>query len=283
MIEYLVEKYNLKNVRPLEGGYSFCDKYRTDDAVIKIFDVEHYDRVESRVAFMRKLHESGLKVPSVISYGKHNDKCYQIVEFIDGSSGESLADLPSETQYKIGVEAGKELRRFHSISEPFDNDVYGRTKEKVKRLVSKYKELDLKFEKEKVVLNYITSHLYLLKDRQARHLHGDFHPENMAFDENGYNGVYDFERDEYEDYVRDFERTLFFTRDYSLEYAKGFLEGSEFEEYEILKLYLAISIFASLNWSTVYYPKQYDEFIKCSLQVIDDFNDFKDERPKYMR
>lgn len=231
---------------------------------------------------MTMLYNNGLKVPKVFTYGKHEGSSYQITEFIEGFSGEQLRELPVETQYKIGFEAGTELKQFHQLSSEVNDDVYDRFKVKAIRLVKAYKDLNYSFEKEKEVINYISSHLYLLKGRMSKHLHGDFHPENMAFDEHGYNGVYDFERDEVEDYVRDFERTFFFTSDYSKEYVKGFIAGYEFEEFDVLKFYLSVAIISSFVWSFNHYPEQLEMFDRLAHQLLSDFKDFKGIKPNYL-
>lgn len=282
MIDYLKHKYNLHDIVPLEGGYSFCKKFKTSKYVIKIFPLSEYEFMKKRLSFLDKLLKLELKVPVVFSYGTYKDECYQILSFIDGMSGKELSKLPLNTQYDIGVESGKELKAYHTVSMSDSVDIYKQHKEKIFKIFSEYKKLKISFEHEKLCINYINNNLYLLKGRKTYILHGDFHAENLAFDENGLNGAFDFERYKETDYVRDFERVMVFTREHSLQFVKGFLNGYGFSEFKILKLYLVMGIFNSLVWSRKYYPDQEEYFVKLANRVMDDFDALKSDTPVYL-
>lgn len=282
MIDYIKRKYGIKEITPLEGGYSFCDKYKADDCVLKIFDIDEYDRLVERMKFMTFLFEKGLKVPKIIGYGKKNDKCFQLVEYLKGETGDILSTYKKELQYKIGYEAGKDLVSYHTYEKPEQIDIYRFHKDKFKKIYQTYKEQGISFIYEKECLRYVNNNLYLLKDRPTYQLHGDYHPENMCFNVDGYVGAYDFERNKKTDYVREFERALYFTRQFSVDYVKGFLDGYEFKEYNVLKLYLVMSIFNSFVWASLYYPEQLPEFDRYSRIVVEDFDMLRSTKPLYL-
>jgi len=145
-----------------------------------------------------------------------------------------------------------------------------------------FKKTGIEYEHEKLCINYINNHIYLLKDRRTYLLHGDYHVENMSFDETGYLGAFDFERNKKTDYVRDLERVLVFTRQFSLPFTKGFLKGYDFKEYEILKLYLVMGIFNSFIWAYKDYPDDIPMFKELADMIISDFDGLRANTPLYM-
>ncbi|XMB67211.1 phosphotransferase [Mycoplasmatota bacterium zrk1] len=134
-----------------------------------------------------------------------------------------------------------------------------------------------------MIVEFIRNNLYILKDRKAQFLHGDFHLENSVFDENGYIGCYDFNRCKYSDYVIEFERASVFSRSFSLEYVIGLFDGYEFtkDEFIVLRLYLAMGLFNSVVWTYKYYPEQMDDNDSLIEMILEDYDDFKLEVPKY--
>ena len=282
MVDFLKKKYGFKSISTLEGGYSFCDKYLADDFVVKVYNIDEFESLKKRTKFMELLKEMKLRVPKVIDIGVYKEHCYSIVKFIKGDSGKSIVNYDAELHYSIGLEAGKQLRQIHSVKCEEVVDIFDLHKKKIQTIYREYKKLKITFEHEKTFINYINNNISKLKGRTANYLHGDFHLENIAFDSNGYAGAFDFERFKTTDYVREFERICFFSRDISVEFTKGVFEGYEFEEYDILKLYLAMSIFNSLVWAKKYYPEQLEMFKRLSKNILDDYGGFSLQKPKYV-
>ncbi len=282
MIDYIKGKHNLKHVEPLKGGYSFCDKYKADDYIVKIFDISEYPKLVERMRFMSHLYNKGLRVPCIVAYGKNKEYCYQMLSYLSGDTGNIISNYPKPNQYNIGYEAGKELKEYHKYPLPNQIDIYEFHKQKYEKIQDEFNSLNIHFKYEKECIVYVEKNLKLLKGRTTYQLHGDYHPENMAYTIDGYIGAYDFERNKKTDYVREFERTLYFSRQFSVEFVKGFLEGYEFKEFDVLKLYLVISIFNSFVWAAKYYPKQLEEFHTYSETVVEDFDFLKSDKPLYL-
>ncbi len=283
MVDFLKKKYGFKSVSALEGGYSFCDKYLADNYVVKVYDIKEFESLKERIKFMKVLTGLNLLVPKVIDIGVFKEYCYSVVEFIEGDSGESILKYDSDLHYSIGVKAGKQLKKIHSVNCEEEIDVFDLHKKKIQATYREFKKLKISFDHEKTFINYINNNISKLKGRPANYLHGDFHLENIAFDNSGYKGAFDFERFKITDYVREFERICFFSRDISVEFTKGVFEGYCFEEYDILKLYLAMSIFNSLVWAKKNYPDQLEMFKRLSTNILDDYDGFALQKPIYMR
>ena len=282
MVDFLKKKYGFKSIVILKGGYSFCDKYLADNFVVKVYGINELETLKKRKKFMVVLREMGLLVTKIIDIGVFKEQCYSVVEFIQGDSGESIIEYDKKLHYSIGLKAGKQLKKIHSVKCDEKIDIFDLQKKKIQTVYREFKKLKISFEHEKIFINYINNNISKLKGRTANYLHGDFHLENIAFDNSGYKGAFDFERFKITDYVREFERICFFSRGVSVEFTRGVFEGYEFEEYDILKLYLAMSIFNSLVWAKKYYPDQLEMFKRLSSNILDDYDNFSLQKPKYV-
>ncbi len=288
---YIKNKYCIDKLLKLEGGYSFDEKYHyfKDDNhfVLKIYDIKEADKVSDKVEQMKELFSLGVKCPKVFEFKILEDygKCFTIYNFIEGDTGETIVNYDKELQYQVGYASGKELLLIHSLKTDRVRDVYAHYSQKFERIYAECKSLGLSIENEELIVTFINKNLHILKGRKTYFLHGDYHLENSVFDENGYIGCYDFNRFDYDDYISEFERASVFSRSFCLEYTLGLFDGYGFtyEDFSILRLYLAMSIFNSLYWTHKHYPEQLEYNLKLTKMVLNDYDYFKKEVPSYYK
>ena len=88
--------------------------------------------------------------------------------------------LSDTEQYVYGLEAGRILRKIHSIPAPETQEDWEiRFNRKMDYKIKKYTECPLKYENGQAFIDYINESLYLLKDRPQTYQHGDYHIGNM--------------------------------------------------------------------------------------------------------
>ncbi|XMB85998.1 aminoglycoside phosphotransferase family protein [Mycoplasmatota bacterium WC44] len=287
-LKIIKEKHNIKELILLEGGYSFDEKYHfysNSHYTLKIYDISQSDSVKRKLKVMKKFLEMGVRCPEVICYGEVDNKCYSIVTFIEGETGQEIVKYSNDLQYEVGLASGKELKIMHSLEYDESIDIYEFHKSKFERVYNEVKELGIKIEKEQIILDFIHDNLDLLRNRPTKILHGDYHLENSVYNNMGYVGCYDFNRMKVTDPIRDFERSSVFSREFSVPYVKGLFDGYGFnkDNFKILKIYLALGIFNATLWTYKLFPDQIDHDNQLTKMILDDYNDFKLDVPKWYK
>lgn len=108
--------------------------------------------------------------------------------------------LSDAEQYIYGAEAGRILRRIHSIPAPAaQEDCEIRFNRKIDYKIKKYSECPIKYENGQVFIDYVNDNRRLLKDRPQVYQHGDYHIGSMMIDHNGQLYIIDFNRNDYGD------------------------------------------------------------------------------------
>jgi len=80
-----------------------------------------YKQAEFEV--VRRLRNYSSLVPGAHTFGTSDDGslCFMLLDFVEGTDGETALDgLATQDQYRLGVQAGKELKRLHAMPAPAD-------------------------------------------------------------------------------------------------------------------------------------------------------------------
>lgn len=122
---------------------------------------------------------------------------------------EVIPTLSDTEQYVYGLEAGRILRRIHSIPAPETPGGLGsRFNRKMDYKIKKYKESPVQYEEGQAFIDYIDENRYLLKGRPQVYQHGDYHIGNMMIDQGGQLRIIDFDRSDYGDPWEEFNRIV---------------------------------------------------------------------------
>ena len=133
------------------------------------------------------------------------------------------------------------------------------------------------------LIKYIKENIEILDSAKIALCHGDYHLGNMIINNNNIY-IIDFNRFNYEDIYKDFIPMCVFSREESIEFAKGQLNGY-FECYipadfwKRLKLFLAYLSLYSILWAENFSNKEVEAMIKRKKMVYNDFRESSFDSP----
>ena len=99
-------------------------------------------------------------------------------------------------------------------------------------------------------------------------------------------GVIDFNRWDYGDPYEDFYKMMLFSRELSIPFAKGQIDGYFGNEvpkdfFSILALYLADVILYSVVWAIPFGEEEVNNMVKLAEMIFSDYNNFNSVVPKW--
>lgn len=261
-------------VRSIPKGFSFEQKYVLSGADTKRYllriaplsdpGVLPYKLAEFEV--IRRLRNSSSLVPGAHAFGTSDDRslCFMVLDFMEGTDGEAaLGGLAPQDQYRLGVQAGRELKRLHVMPAPADLlDWYGAVSAKYARKAAAFDALGLRLPGiDRMCLSrYIRENISCIHGAGRTFLHGDYHPANLIVRDGRLTGIIDFNRYDWGDPVHDFLKTAFFTRAISIPFSVGQIDG--YHEGSVPELfwkkyavYCALTIVPDLLWAHDYARK----------------------------
>ena len=283
---------NVDRVEHLREGYSHDEKFVLWERdhpryLLRFSDISFLERRRNDFALMRSHWERGTPCsrPYLFGTAKGADACYTLLSYIAGRNVEvALPELPEATQFEIGVEAGRELRKMHEMPHPnagFDWAAHRRAK--YERQVANAREMRLSFARQDEVERYVEANLPLLDRVPVRFQHDDFHPANLIIDDGRLAGIIDFNRCDWGDPIEDFYKVPWFTVQASIPFARGqvmgYLVGGEPEAFWArYNLYVAMTLHGNLTWTLQEQPHRMVEW-QARIQEIIDTHDFSTNGP----
>ncbi len=209
---------------------------------------------------LKELRQFSLLVPEPHRFRLADDgrSCLMILDYIDGEDGEeALCMMSSEDQYKVGYQAGEELRKLHQYPAPSEAPSWHLMKKrKYEWYYAKFAQSPVKVAEINLdrIQKYVRAHLHLMEGIIQTFQHDDYHPANLIIHKGHLNGIIDFNRSDWGDPIHDFYKIALFTRHVSIPFARGQIDGywsgsipSDF--WNRYALYCAMSIVPDLVWS----------------------------------
>jgi aminoglycoside phosphotransferase (APT) family kinase protein len=282
-------------VERLSKGYSPDKKYVVFDNdekkyLLRLGNIDGYERKKVEFQILYGLQQHKVQAPLPIEIGVLEDLgiCYNIFSYIEGEDAKDvLPSLTEQEQFKIGIEAGKDLSRMHLYqAPPTIKRWYDRAMQKHYRYLEGYKTCGIKIENDDRVIDFIESNAHYLKNRSNQFQHDDFHLENIILRDRQYVGVIDFNNYDWGDPLHDFVKVAMFSREESIPFSVGQLDGyfnhnipEDF--WRLYSIYVAMVIFSSVVWSIKASPEQLDEMIERIYVVLEDHKNFELLKPTW--
>ncbi len=299
LTDHIIQKVPLlnsaKSFTQITKGFSHEEKWQVitengEAIFLKIYDFARLALAKSVYEYLAYFEQIGSLVPKPKQFIELPEEsiCIQIVSCINGVDGEeSLHTLSSDTQYKLGYHAGKELQKLHTLSNPSPLQTWEDYKlTKHNRYLHLLSESTIIFPEIDYILHFIDQNIHLLKDRPVRFLHDDFHPSNIIFNEGELAAVIDFDRFEWGDPYHDFHKVALFTSEVSKPFAIGQIDGyfsdnipDEFWQY--YTLYAAMIIPSDIIWSYKTTPHLIETMWKRVYRILEEHQNFEQVTPSW--
>ncbi len=282
------------DIQPIHKGYSDDKKYcvTAKDGVkylLRISPMREY--AQKRVEFQLMHRVAALELPMCmpIKFGICRKGVYSLQSWIDGADLEDiLPDLSEEAQYDYGLEAGRILKRIHTLPAPQTQEQWeSRFNRKMNRKIKLYSECPLKYENGDLFIQYIQENRALIKNRPQTYQHGDYHVGNMMVDCAGHLQIIDFNRHDYGDPWEEFNRIVWAAQA-SPHLAKGMVDGyfdsrvpQDF--WRLLALYISSNTLSSLPWGIPFGAEQVGIFQKQAQDLLAWYDNMQNVIPSWYR
>ncbi len=248
---------------PIEKGWSDDQKYCVTDKnatkyLLRISDMKEYETKRAEFEMMTRVAALGVPMCQPIEFGLCEEGAYSLQSWIDGADAEETIGQYSEAeQYAYGLQAGRILRKIHSIPAPAtQEDWEQRYNRKIDGRIANYQSCPLKYRDGQPFIAFAEKNRDLLKGRPQVYQHGDYHVGNMMIGEEGKLYIIDFNRNDYGDPWED-NKAITWDIKQSPAFASGRIDG--YFEGEVppdfwrgLALYICCGVLASLPWAIPY-------------------------------
>lgn len=185
----------------INKGWSSDRKYCLTDEngsryLLRVSDIAQLGVKQQEFDMMKRVASLGVPMCMPIEFGVCEDSVYSVQSWIDGVDAEEVMKKLSDTeQYEYGLEAGRILRKIHSIPAPAEQEDWeSRFNRKIDNKIKKYSECPIKCDNGQAFIEYINANRGLLKNRLQVYQHGDYHIGNMMIDRDGRLIIIDFNR-----------------------------------------------------------------------------------------
>ncbi|MDY0277236.1 MAG: phosphotransferase [Acholeplasma sp.] len=258
-IEKIIHEFNIKEVIPLKEGWSKDLKYilinnKKEKSLLRISDIKQCEVRQKQYNYLEKIAKLNLNCTKPIAFGHLDDNnIYTITSWLEGEKASEVIKLLSDSEaYQIGIDAGKILKRLHSIKVNCERSWWDDYQIKYPIKINNLKRANLKIPLQDKIISYYEENIHLMVDRPRLFSHGDYHLGNMLI-HNKKIGIIDFDKANLADPYDEFKPFCWnvFESEY---FATGLINGyfnnnipSNF--FTILKFYAIESLISFLPWS----------------------------------
>ncbi len=283
---------NFVKKEQIDKGWSSDKKYCVTDEngkqyLLRVSDIAQYNAKQFEFNMMKQVDSLGVPMCRPIEFGTCEDGVYSIQSWIDGEDAEQVMLGYSDTeQYAYGLEAGRILRKIHSIPAPVtQQDWETRFSRKMYYKINKYNECPVKCENGQAFINYINENSYLLKDRPQVYQHGDYHIGNMMMDHNGQLYIIDFNRNDYGDPWEEFNRIVWCAQKVP-PFASGIVNGYfddnvPLDFWKLLALYISSNTLSSVYWAIPHGQAEVNIMLNQASEILSWYDTMRNPVPTW--
>ena len=283
-----------KNVTLITKGWYSDKKYLVETAngelqLLRISDIEVYNAKKKEYDIITKYSQLGINMSMPIAFGTCNEdkNVYMLLSWVAGRDLEDvLPELSEQEQYLLGRQAGTILRKIHSI--PLDSaDAPAITKREKKLMqLARYEESSVRIFGDETAIAYVKENINNIWSKPAVYMHGDFHPGNLIYMQDGSIGVIDFNRWEVGDPYEEFYKLESFGIEISVPYCIGqidaYFNGDVPQDFWTANaVYVAQASLFSIKWAEKFGQADIDGMVRRARASMENFDDFKLSVPKW--
>lgn len=255
--------------------------------LLRVSDISEYDAKKAEFEMMRQVSALGVPMCQPIEFEVCDEGVFSLQSWIDGDDAEEVISTLSDTeQYVYGLEAGRILKKIHSIPAPSSQEDWeARFNRKMDYKIQKYNECPIKYENGQAFIDYINENHYLLKDRPQTYQHGDYHIGNMMIGRDKKLYIIDFNRNDFGDPWEEFNRIVWGAQKSTL-FASGMVNGYfdndvPMEFWRLLALYISSNTLSSLPWAIPFGDEQIQVMVNQAKEVLDWYDNMRNPIPSW--
>lgn len=229
---------------------------------------------------------TGITMSQPVAYGHCAAGHYLLLTWVDGEpADELLPTLCPAAQYRCGLDAGRTLRRLHTLpASPAAEDWAQRFNRKIDRKIAGYAACGLRFEGDHAVLDYLAANRRLLAGRPQSFQHGDYHCGNLIL-QGEQVGVIDFNRLDFGDPWEEFNRIVWCAQcsaPFAAGRVDGYFDGAVPAEFwPLLALYIASNTLSSVYWAIPFGQTEIDTMLRQAADVLAWFDGMRNPVPSW--
>lgn len=278
----------------INKGWSGDKKYCVTDEngtryLLRVSDIVQHDTKQSEFNMMKQVAALGVPMCQPIEFGTCEDGVYSIQSWIDGVDAEQvISDYSDTEQYVYGLEAGRILKKIHSIPAPVtQQDWEIRFNRKIDYKIKKYGECPIKYENGRAFIDYINANRHLLKNRPQVYQHGDYHIGNMMIDRNGQLHIIDFNRNDYGDPWEEFNRIVWCAQKsplFASGMVNGYFDGDVPPDFwKLLALYISSNTLSSVYWAIPFGQDEVNTMLNQAGEVLSWYDNMRNAVPTWYK
>jgi len=270
---------NVKRLEEIRKGWSQDRKFHAlDDAgrivLLRVSPPESFAQKQEEFRWMRRCEALGIPMSRALDFGTEDGEVYALHEWIDGDDAKDIIPtLPTARAYAYGLEAGRILRKIHTLPAPAPLEPWGlRFRRKLDRKIERYLACPLHYEEDEGLLWVVREDRDGLDSRPQTFQHGDYHIGNMMIDREGRLRIIDFNRLDFGDPWEEFNRIVW-SAQVSPAFASGCIAGyfeGEIPEafWRLLRLYISSNALGSLPWAIPFGEEQIAVMRKQTAEIL---------------
>ncbi len=284
------------SAEPLNKGWSTDKKYIVttksgERLLLRLADIEKYDAKKKEYEIIEKYSKLGFKMSMPLEFGVCNEErnVYMLLSWIEGIDLEkALPELSENMQYKLGRRAGEILKAIHSVPVSEEDTPVKTKKEKKLLQLSRYEESSVRIPGDEKAIAFVKENIDAIWKKKPVYQHGDYHPGNLIYMQDGDIGVIDFNRWEVGDPYEEFYKIQSFGIEVSIPYSRGQIDAyfgdSVPDDFWLTNaVYVAHASLFSIKWAEQFGQDDIDGMVRRARQAFEDFDDFNTLIPKWYR
>lgn len=192
--------------------------------IVRTDTIDNFEREAKLAVFADRIfREGGVYVSSPVEVDAYcnEERVYSIYSFFGGDNlARRLPEFSTSHQHSFGVEAGKQLKKFHSVL-PKEEDKPN-AREDMFIILTRLEEKGIKYNGYEQAVSFLKKYHSLPESRPVTAVHGDFSANALFLDKDLNVGLLPIEKSEYDDPITDL---VTLPDGYSLPFIKGVFKG----------------------------------------------------------
>ena len=283
---------NWISAEPVNKGWSSDRKYRIgtlsgETLLLRLSDAEKYEEKRREYEVIGRFSKLGFNMSVPIEFGRLDGRVYMLLSWVEGEDLETtLPRLTEREQYLLGREAGRILKTMHSVPlRPEETPVRTKKEKKLDQL-KRYELSSLRIPGDETAVEYVKENIDLIWREPPVCQHGDFHPGNLIYSDDGSLGVIDFNRWEIGDPYEEFYKLESFGTEASIPYCIGQIDAY-FEDripedfWRTNAVYVAHASLYSIKWAEKFGEAEIAGMTARAKRAFEDFDGFRLTVPKW--